>query len=571
MSIKRSRASARKALPKAPTGISGFDAITGGGLPAGRPTLICGGPGCGKTLFAVTFLANGISLYDQPGVLVTFEERISEVADNVVSLGFDLNRLVEEGKLFIDYVHVDSSEIEETGEYDLEGLFVRLGHAIDKVGAKRIVLDTMEVLFTGLRNTSVLRTELRRLFAWLKDKGVTAVITAERGTGSLTRNGLEEYVSDCVILLDNRVQNELSTRRLRVLKYRGSAHGSNEYPFLIDAKGISVLPVTAISLEHGASEDRVSTGVPEIDEMLGGHGYFRGSSVYVSGSAGTGKSSLAAHFADASARAGERCLYFSFEESPEQIERNMRSIGLDLSRWRKRGLLDFHSVRPTLYGLETHLATFQRAIDDFQPRAIVVDPLSSLLAMGSPTEVRSALLRVVDMVKSAGITGFFTSLNEVGSNAIDLGVSSLMDTWLTVRDIENGGERNRGLYVIKSRGMAHSNQIREFLITDQGVRLQHVYIGPAGVLTGSARVAQEAAEEEAVVERAHEFERQQRDLIRRHQLAEAQIIALRADAEAAAVELERLAEARRAREEKDRNDRDRMAVSRKAAWTEKKS
>lgn len=543
-------------LAKAPTGVAGLDELTGGGLPKGRPTLICGGAGCGKTLFGVTFLVRGAMDYGEPGVFMSFEERAEDLAQNVASLGFDLDRLVAEKKLAIDHVHIERSEIEETGEYDLEGLFIRLGHAIDTVGAKRVVLDTIETLFGGLSNAALLRSELKRLFDWLKARGVTAIVTGERGDGQLTRHGLEEYVSDCVILLDHRVRDQLSTRRLRVVKYRGSSHGTNEYPFLIDRQGITVLPVTSLGLEHPVSDERVSTGVPDIDEMLGG-GVFRGSTVLVSGMAGSGKSSLAAHFANAAADAGERCLYFAFEESPAQIVRNMRSIGLDLEPGVARGLLRFSASRPSLHGLEMHLAVMHREIEQFRPAAVVVDPISSLMGAGVASDVHAMLLRLIDYIKTRGVTAVFTSLThgmrEQGRTEAE--VSSLMDTWLLLYNRESNGEHNREIYVLKSRGMAHSNQVREFLLTDGGIALRPVYVGPEGVLTGSARLAQEAHERAEQLARAQDLERRARQTAAKRARIEAQIAALQAELEAEAQEAEQAAAQARLRDRQLREAR----------------
>jgi circadian clock protein KaiC len=464
------------ALPKAPTGIAGLDEITGGGLPRGRPTLVCGGPGCGKTLLAAEFLIRGATQYDEPGAFISFEETGEELTQNVRSLGFDLDRLVEEKKLALDYVRVEPAEIVEVGDYDLEGLFVRLGLAIDSVGAKRIVLDTIESLFGGFTNQALLRAELRRLFRYLKDKGVTAVITGERGEKALTRQGLEEYVSDCVIMLDHRVTEQVSTRRIRIVKYRGSTHGTNEYPFLIDERGISVLPVTGLGLNHAVSDERISSGIPRLDAMLGGKGYYRGSSILVSGTAGTGKTSIAAHFAYETARRGERVLYFAFEESPSQLLRNMGSIGIELQPLAKKGLIRIHASRPTLHGLEMHLVQIHKMIAEFEPSAVIVDPISNFVDSSTQHDARSMLLRLLDFLKSNRITAMFTHLTSgaAAREATDVGVSSLIDTWLLLRDIESAGERNRGLYVLKSRGMQHSNQIREFLITAEGVRLEDV-------------------------------------------------------------------------------------------------
>jgi circadian clock protein KaiC len=521
-------------IQKVPTGIPGFDEITSGGLPAGRPTLVCGGPGCGKTLFAMQFLVSGATRYGEPGVFMSFEESSEDLAKNVASLGFDLDDLIARELFSMDTVIVERSEIEESGEYDLEGLFLRLDFAISSVGAKRVVLDTIESLFSGFNNQAILRAELRRLFRFLKDRGVTVVLTGERGDGQLTRQGLEEYVSDCVILLDHRVDEQVSTRRLRIVKYRGSSHGTNEYPFIIDRLGLDVLPVTALQLQHSASTERISSGIPGLDAMLGGQGFFRGTSILVSGTAGTGKSTISAHFADATCRRGERCLYFALEESPAQIVRNMRSVGLDLEPWVESGLLEFHASRPTLFGLEMHLVTIFRAVQELDPHVVIVDPLSNLSAVGSENEVMAALLRLVDFLKSRQVTALFISLTGNGDaeNATELGVSSLMDTWLSLRNLESNGERNRGLYVLKSRGMKHSNQIREFLLTDHGVELVDVVVGAEGILTGSARLSQEARERTESAARREELEALQRRLDRRKAGVEAQIANLRAELEA---------------------------------------
>jgi circadian clock protein KaiC len=529
-------------LPKCQTGIRGLDEITDGGLPKGRPTLVCGSAGCGKTLLAMEFLVHGAVQYDEPGVFMSFEESSEELAQNVASLGFDLVELESRRKMLLDYVRIERGEIEETGEYDLEGLFIRLNHSIDSIGAKRVVLDTIESLFGGLANESILRAELRRLFNWLKTKGVTAIITGERGEGTLTRHGLEEYVSDCVILLDHRVEGQISTRHLRIVKYRGSSHGTNEYPFLIDEMGISVLPITSIGLQHDVSNERISSGIPRLDTMLAGEGYYRGSSVLVSGTAGTGKTSIAASFANAACSRGERCLYFAFEEAPSQIIRNMCSIGIDLEPWMEQGLLDIYAVRPTIYGLEMHLVKMYKMVREFKPKVVIIDPVTNLIAIGSDTEVKSMLSRLIDFLKANQITALFTNLSHGGGSLeqTEFGISSLMDTWLLLRDIEIGGERNRGLYILKSRGMAHSNQIREFLLTDKGIDLVDVYLGPAGVLTGTARVAQEAQEKAAELVRKEEIERKKRELERKRKAIEAQIAALRSEFEAAQEEVDKL-------------------------------
>jgi circadian clock protein KaiC len=563
--IQRGTAS-HPTLAKAPTGIPGLDEITGGGLPRGRPTLVCGSAGCGKTLLALEFLMRGAIEHGEPGVFMSFEESAEDLAANVRSLGFDLEQLARENKILVDYVHVERSQIEEAGEYDLEGLFIRLGHAIDSIGAKRVVLDTIETLFGGLDNAGVLRSELRRLFGWLKEKGVTAVITGERGEGTLTRQGLEEYVSDCVILLDHRVSEQLSTRRLRIVKYRGSVHGTNEYPFLIDEDGISVLPVTSAGLEHGVSDERVSTGVPRLDAMLGGGGLYRGSSVLVTGTAGTGKTSLAAHFADATCRRGERCLYFAFEESESQFVRNMRSIGLDLEPWIRQGLLRFHASRPTMYGLEMHLATLHKAVKDFAPRAVIVDPITSFVSAGTTADTEAMLMRLIDFLKAGQITAFMTTLTHGGSllERTEAGISSLIDTWLLLRDIELGGERNRGMYILKSRGMSHSNQIREFLLTDHGVELKDVYVGPEGVLTGSLRLAREVSERAETLARQQDLERRRRELERKREMLEGQLSAQRAQFEAELEELKRLIAEEESASDLLRQGRTDMAKSRSA-------
>ncbi|TXM72490.1 circadian clock protein KaiC [Methylobacterium sp. WL69] len=526
-------ASIPTSLAKAPTGISGFDDVTFGGLPTGRPTLVCGGAGCGKTLFAVTFLVNGATEFGEPGVFMSFEERAEDLSANVASLGYDLDGLVADGRLAIDYVRVERSEIEETGEYDLEGLFIRLGHAVDTIGAKRVVLDTIETLFAGLSDAAILRAELRRLFGWLKHRGLTTVITGERGDGGLTRQGLEEYVSDCVILLDNRVEDQITTRRLRVVKYRGSAHGTNEYPFLIDADGISVLPVTSADLDYGTSDDIVPTGIAGLDAMLSPGGFFRGSSILISGVAGTGKTTISSHMVDAACARGERAMSFVFEESGAQICRNARSVGLDLSQHVEAGLLRFEAARPTLYGLETHLARMHRDIERFDPSLVVIDPISAL--RGPATELQATLLRMVDMLKGRGITAVFTSLRTDGGfdERGDLGLSSLMDAWIKLLDVEANGERSRTLYVIKARGMSHSNQVREFQMSAAGVRLVDAYVGPAGVLTGTARVVQEAREQAETLRRAQESDRRKREVVRRREAIERQLAELRASLEVA--------------------------------------
>ncbi len=557
---------ASPSLPKTPTGIQGLDEITGGGFPRGRPTLICGSAGAGKTLLAMEFLVSGAMKYNEPGVFMAFEETAPELAQNVRSLGFDLDELAKEKKLVVDFVRIERSEIDETGDYDLEGLFIRLAAAIDSIGATRVVLDTIENLFAGLQNEGILRAELRRLFRWLKDKGVSAVITAERGEGALTRHGLEEYVSDCVILLDHRVVDQVSTRRLRIVKYRGTAHGTNEYPFLIDEGGFSVLPVTSLGLHHEVSEERISSGIPRLDTMLGGEGFFRGTTILVSGTAGTGKTSLAAHFVNAACSRGERCLYFSFEESPGQLIRNMRSIGLNLEQWAKKNLLQFHSSRATLFGLEMHLAMMHKVVNKFEPKVVVLDPVGSLIQAGNRRDAHTMLIRLIDFLKQRGITAFLTSLTSAGDalERTDVEVSSIVDTWLLTRDIELAGERNRALYVLKSRGMAHSNQLREFLLTPHGVDLLNVYVGPEGVLTGSSRLSQEAREKATALMRQQEAERRERDRIRRREALEARIDALRKEFEIEEEEANRSGSQEASREKVIAQDREAIARSRHA-------
>jgi circadian clock protein KaiC len=531
-------------LPKCPTGIQGLDEITSGGLPRGRPTLVCGGAGCGKTLLAAEFLVRGATQFGEPGVFMAFEETEAELKANVASLGFDLTGLVKRKKVLVDYVHVEPGEIHESGEYDLEGLFVRLNYAIDSIGAKRVVLDTLEALFAGLKNESVLRAELRRLFRWLKVKGVTAVITAERGREQLTRQGLEEYVSDCVILLDHRVNDQIATRHLRVVKYRGSLHGTNEFPFLIGDDGLSVLPITSLALNHTVTSARIATGIPRLDAMLGGRGFFRGSSILLTGTSGTGKTIIACNFAEAAARRGERVLFFSFEESPNQIIRNMRSIGLNLEPLVKQNLLRFHSARPSLYGLEMHLATMFKEIAAYKPHVVIIDPITSLMEAGTDSECKAMVTRLIDYLKAGQTTSLFTSLTAGGHVLAqsESAMSSLMDAWILLEDFEGNGERNRVLYVLKARGMAHSNQIREFLISDRGIDVVDAYIGPSGVLTGSARAAQSALEKAAVLASQQEAAQLKREVERKRKALERQIGGMRSDYETEAAELRRIAD-----------------------------
>jgi circadian clock protein KaiC len=553
---------AAQQLAKTPTGIPGLDEVLLGGLPTGRPTLICGSAGCGKTLLAMTFLVNGAARFNEPGVFISFEESGQDLSDNVASLGFDVPELIAAKKLAIDQVRIDRSEIEETGEYDLEGLFIRIGYAVDQIGAKRIVLDTLEALFASLSDEAVLRAELRRLFGWLKDRGLTAIITGERGSGTLTRNGLEEYVSDCVILLDNRVEDQITTRRLRIVKFRGSAHGTNEFPFLLDDHGITVVPLSSAGIGHVISDDLVSTGVPGLDAMLGPHGIYRGSSVLISGVAGSGKTILGASFAAATCAGGERCMFFSFEEAAEQLVRNVASGGVELQQYIEADLLRIETKRPSSYGFEMHLAHMQRELDRFRPTAVIIDPVTSF--RGPDSEVHALLLRMLDMLKTRGITTIFTSLINSTERTLqsDFGLSSLMDVWVSLVDIESNGERNRGLYVLKSRGMNHSNQIREYRLTNDGVKLVDAYLGVAGVLTGSARLAQQA---QATIESLHQREeiaRRRREIASRRAVTERQIAELQLDIESQEAEVARLIAQDERRETVFESDRVAMGASR---------
>jgi circadian clock protein KaiC len=565
---KSARAVADKAverLEKAPTGITGLDEVTLGGLPRGRATLICGGAGCGKTMLAIEFLVNGVRDYGEPGVFVAFEETRDELVVNAASLDFDLGKLVRQGKLAIDHVHIDPNEIAETGDYDLEGLFIRLKYAIESVGAKRVVLDTIETLFSGFSNTALLRAEIRRLFQFLKSFGVTAIVTGERGENALTRFGLEEYVADCVILLDHRVNDQITTRRMRIVKYRGSSHGTNEYPFIIDEQGFSVLPVTSMALRHKVSNEVISTGVPDLDAMLGVGGYYRGSTVLMSGTAGMGKSTFAAALARSACERGERVLYFAFEESAQQIVRNMRSVGIDLQPHLDSGRLRIVAQRPFLYGLEMHLVSMHKEIDRSRPGVVIVDPISNLVSAGTPREVTAMLTLLIDFLKGEGITGFFTVLTENGGRleTSDVGISSLIDTWMLVRDIEVSGERNRGLYVLKSRGMNHSNQIREFVLSGKGIKLVEVYLGPAGMLTGSARLALEEQERDARMRQSDESDLKLAQLEHKRKAMEAHIEAMRAEFEADSAAVKKAVSLENKREKKLIDNQSAMAKSRR--------
>ena len=548
-------------LEKSLSGINGLDEITGGGLPKGRPTLICGSAGCGKTLFAMQFLVHGAE-NDEPGVFVSFEETESELEKNFASLGIDLKTLEEQKKIAIEYISMERSEIEEAGEFDLEGLFIRLAYAVEQIGAKRIVLDTIEAIFSGLPNEFVLRAELRRLFNWLKSQGLTAIITGERGENTLTRYGLEEYVADCVILLDNPVVNKISTRNLRIIKYRGSSHGYNEYPFLIDEDGISVLPITSLLLEHEASTQHISTGIEILDTMLGGEGFYKGSSILVTGASGTGKSSLTAQFAENACKNGEKCLIFAFEESPKQIIRNMRSIGIDLQPWVEKGVLKFHATRPTLYGLENHLVIIHKIVKDFQPDVVIFDPISNLITVGTLEDVKSMLTRLIDFLKNLQITTLSTSLTLTRHMGTDIGVSSLMDTWIDLKSVETNGERNRTIDIIKTRGMYHSNQIREFILTNEGIKLVNVYLGQSGMLTGSARVIQIEKEKAEKLIRQQKIEKKQRELQQKRKTLETKISDLKIQYEAEKQELDKIIEQEKIKEEILEKERKLIAIIR---------
>jgi len=545
----------RVQLAKTATGIHGFDEITDGGLPTARPSLVCGPPGTGKSIFAMQFLVNGATRFAEPGVFLTFEESADELVANVRSLGFDIDGLTRDGRLLVDALPLEPQSV-ETGEFNLEALMVRLAWAVEQIGAKRVAIDNVEALFIAFDRPALVRSELRRLFRWLKDHDLTTVITAERGEDMLTRHGMEEYLSDCVVLLDHRVVHDVATRRMRVLKYRGSTHGRNEYPFLIGADGFEVLPITSIGLKQPVSSERVSTGVAGLDEMLGGEGVFRGSGVMISGTSGTGKTTIASCFADAACRRGESVLYFSFEESQAEIERNMASVGLDLAQWVEQGLLHFHCERPTTRGLEDHLALMQKLTQEFAPTLVVIDPVSSLARGATPFDVSSMLLRQIYYLKSTGITALMTVLNEEGGLEQPIqSISSLVDTWLHVITMETFEERNRALYVRKARGMAHSNQIREFLLSDDGVSLVPVFVGAKGVLTGSARLAAESAERATSLELTEESEELARALERRRDTVESHVAEIRADFAAEESLTQRLIETSQLRQEAVRLDR----------------
>ncbi len=547
-------------LEKAPTGISGLDQITEGGLPRGRVSLVAGSAGAGKTLLALEFLVAGALKYGEPGVLVSFEESAEKVTLNVRSLGFDLDQLQRDGLLTVISFQVEPAEIIATGAFDLEPLFLILDDALGRIGARRVVLDTVEVLFGAFGDDSTVRAELSRLARWLEARGVTAIVTGERGTTSLTRHGIEEYVTDCVIVLDHRVTEEISTRRLRVVKYRGSAHGTNEFPFLISARGFVVLPITSVALDYRASDERMSTGVDRLDHMLGG-GVFRGSTSLVTGTAGTGKTSLGAHLVNAACARGERALWVLLEESPAQVLRNMRSLGLDLKPWVDAGLLRIWSARPSAYGLETHLAVLAQLIEEVSPSVAVLDGIAGLANGASSSEVTSLVSRQFDLLKSREITTMATSLGH-GDETSSIEVSSLVDNWLLLRNVEANGERNRLLFVLKSRGTAHSNQVREFVLTDHGIELVEVYVGPAGMLAGSARLAQEAVERDAEADQADDVERHRRELRGRISEGEAHLVAVQDQLAVQRAEIDRIDRRERRQVAEAETDRQSMATKR---------
>lgn len=530
-------------LPKARTGIRGLDEITMGGLPRGRPTLVCGPAGSGKTLLAIEFLVRGALEYGEPGVFVAFEETATDLAANVASLGFDLEDMQRRDLLAVEEILIDADQIIETGAFNLDGLFLRIGAAVDAVKAKRVVLDTVEVLFGGIANQGILRAELIRLFKWFKDRGLTVIVTGEQGERLMTRHGLEEYVADCVLVLDHRISDQLSTRRLRIAKYRGSLHGTNEYPFLIGSKGMSVLPITSLELQHTVSSSRVASGIDRLDHMLGG-GVFRGSSVMITGSAGTGRTTFAATYADAACRRGERALFVSFEESQPQVIRNMKSCGLDLAQHVKSGHLRFFTSRPSEYGLEMHLISIHQIVDEFKPALVVIDRISDFGAMGTFNEIRATFTRLIDYLKKLQITAVLTELRSTADETEfrEVGVDSIMDSWIALAFMDSGGERNRSVSIVKARGTANSNQLREYRITDGGIELIDAYLGLGEVLTGTARIAQEARERDKASAEAVSAQRRRTELDLKEHLTAAQVETLEAERSAIKLELVDLAQ-----------------------------
>lgn len=523
-----------KSLQKCPTGITGLDEITLGGLPKNRPTLICGGSGSGKSMFGMEFLVRGAVFYNEPGLFVAFEETEEELTQNIASLGFNVTELVDTNQLILDHIHIDQTEFKEIGSYNLDGLFIRLGDTIDRFKIKRVVLDTIEVLFSNFANELILRSELQRLFRWFKEKQVTVVVTAEQGVNTFSRYGLEEYVADCVILLDNRMEQQISTRRLRIAKYRGSTHGNNEYPFIINGSGISIIAITSIKLDYTVSDKRISSGIKQLDTMLGDKGFYSGSSILVSGAAGNGKTSIAASFANSTCQLGEKCYYFTLEESVDQLIRNINSIGIDLRPWIKKDLLRFHAINPYAAGLEANLADIQKLTNEFNPSVVIIDPIANLKMLGHLNEVQGILSILIAFFKSKLITTMFTSLvaeDKLMGFVADEGISALMDTWIYLQYIYGQGERNRGISILKSRGMAHSNQLRELILSDKGIHLQDVYIGQDKVLTGSARLVQATKLEIENSNRESELRHRERQLEITRKSLEGQINALHATLE----------------------------------------
>lgn len=531
-----------KRLAKCPTGIEGLDTLTNGGLPRNRLTLICGSAGSGKTSLGIEFLVQGIIKYDEPGLFITFEEKPQEIIENAASIGFDLEDLINKKKLFIEYIPVQEEEVMQSGDYTLEALFIRFEQVITSIAVKRVTLDTLDSIFASLGNTPVLRAEIYRLFNWLKQKNITSLVTSEAGITTLSRNGLEEYISDCVISLRTNIVSEVLTRFLRVVKYRGSKHGTNEYPFLITDIGINLFPITSNYLNNIVSTEFVSTGVKELDEMMDNKGYYRGSTVLVTGTAGTGKSSLAAVFSNSICQTGERCIYFTFEEMINQILRNMSSVNLNLQQWIDKDLLKFYAYRSPTYGLETHLLTIQNVIKEFKPHAVIIDPITNFDLIGTELEIKSMMTRLIDFLKAQQITALFTSLATTidPREQTEIGISSLIDSWLVLQNLEQAGERTRGITILKSRGIAHSNQIREFIITSNGIKLEKIYVGPNGILTGSARLDQEEQEKLHLLLQEKETLRRKKLLEHKKALLEAKIMALKSEFDADVEEIESL-------------------------------
>ena len=460
-------------LPKSLTGIQGLDDITYGGIPQNRPTLLVGSIGTGKTIFAMEYIINGITMFNEPGVFMTFEEQTDELQINVTSMGYNLSKLIADNKIYLEHLHIDHREIQATGKYDIEGLFIRIEMAIEKVKAKRIVLDALDTLFIGL-DSQILRSEIKRLFFWLKEKKVTAIITSEVGDIFLTRLGFEEVVADCVIELNNRLNNQISTRRLRIVKYRGSYHSTNEYPFMIDHKGITIFPIISEAPQIIVSNERISSGIKQIDEMLDGRGFYVGSSILVSGSAGTGKSSIAASFIKDVCEKKGTALYCAFEEAPNQIKRNMASIGIFLEPYEKSGNLHFYYSRPTLQTLELHFIAIKKLIKQINPSVVILDPITNLMIENINSDIRTMLTRFVDYLKMEQITVLLTATLTVSSLELiqsNEGISSMVDTCIMIQEKNIIDSRRRTLYIMKSRGICNSKKEVEFIITSEGISI----------------------------------------------------------------------------------------------------